>query len=65
MLSIGILVHTRHLTGSFAAAGVVTGVYAIALGVRGPLLGQHVDRRGPTSTPASERECCRHRAGVV
>ncbi len=50
MLSIGILVHTRHLTGSFAAAGVVTGVYAIALGVGGPLLGQLVDRRGQTST---------------
>src|ERR687887_520705 len=33
MLSIGLLVHARHLTGSFAAAGVVTGVYAVALGV--------------------------------
>jgi predicted MFS family arabinose efflux permease len=50
MLSIGILVHTRHLTGSFAAAGLVTGVYAIALGVGGPLLGQLVDRRGQTAT---------------
>lgn len=50
MLSIGILVHTHHLTSSFAAAGVVTGVYAIALGVGGPLLGQLVDRRGQTST---------------
>ena len=49
MLSIGLLVHARHLTGSFAAAGVVTGVYAIALGVGGPLLGQLVDRRGQTS----------------
>jgi predicted MFS family arabinose efflux permease len=50
MLSIGILVHTRHLTGSFAAAGLVTGVYAIALGVGGPLLGRLVDRRGQTAT---------------
>ena len=49
MLSIGLLVHAQHLTGSFAAAGVVTGVYAIALGVGGPLLGQLVDRRGQTS----------------
>src|ERR1700722_8745597 len=49
MLSIGLLVHAEHLTGSFAAAGVVTGVYAIALGMGGPLLGQLVDRRGQTS----------------
>ena len=49
MLSIGLLVHAQHLTGSFAAAGVVTGVYAIALGVGGPLLGQLVDQRGQTS----------------
>jgi predicted MFS family arabinose efflux permease len=49
MLSIGLLVHTQHLTGSFAAAGVVTGVYAIALGVGGPLLGKLVDRRGQTA----------------
>ena len=49
MLSIGLLVHAEHLTGSFAAAGVVTGVYAIALGVGGPLLGGLVDRRGQTS----------------
>jgi predicted MFS family arabinose efflux permease len=49
MLDIGLLVHAQRLTGSFAAAGVVTGVYAIALGVGGPLLGQLVDRRGQTS----------------
>jgi MFS family permease len=46
MLSIGLLVHTEHLTGSFAAAGAVTGVYAIALAVGGPLLGRFVDSRG-------------------
>ena len=28
MLSIGLLVHTEHLTGSFAVAGVVTAVFA-------------------------------------
>jgi MFS family permease len=49
MLSIGLLVHARHLTGSFAAAGVVTGAYAIALGAGGPLLGKIVDRRGQTA----------------
>jgi len=32
MLSIGLLVHARQLTGSFAPAGVVSGAYAIALG---------------------------------
>jgi predicted MFS family arabinose efflux permease len=49
MLSIGLLVHARQLTGSFALAGVVTGAYAIALGAGGPLLGHLIDRRGQTS----------------
>jgi predicted MFS family arabinose efflux permease len=48
MLSIGLLVHARHLTGSFAAAGLVSGAYAAALGAGGPLLGRLVDRRGQT-----------------
>src|SRR5512132_3991709 len=38
MLSIAVLVHVRHLTGAFAAA----------VGLGGPLLGQLVDRRGQT-----------------
>jgi predicted MFS family arabinose efflux permease len=49
MLSIGLLVHTEHATGSFGAAGLVTAAYAVALGVVGPLLGQLVDRRGQTA----------------
>ena len=49
MLGIGLLVHVQHLTGSFAAAGVVNGAYGLALGVGGPLLGRLVDRRGQTS----------------
>jgi MFS family permease len=49
MLSIGLLVHAEHLTGSLAAAGVVAGAYAVALGVSGPLLGRVVDRRGQTA----------------
>jgi predicted MFS family arabinose efflux permease len=49
MFSIGLLVHAERLTSSFAAAGVVTGAYAVALGVGGPLLGRLVDRRGQVS----------------
>jgi MFS family permease len=48
MFSIALLVHTRHLTGSFTAAGIVTGAYAAAVGLGGPLLGRVVDRRGQT-----------------
>jgi MFS family permease len=48
MLSIGLLVHTAHVTGSFAAAGAVTAAYGVALGVGGPVLGGLVDRRGQT-----------------
>ena len=49
MLSIGLLVHAQHLTGSLAQAGVVAGAYAIALGAGAPLLGRLIDRRGQTS----------------
>jgi predicted MFS family arabinose efflux permease len=48
MLSIGLLVHVQHLSGSFAAAGLVTGAYAVALSIGGPLIGRVVDRRGQT-----------------
>src|SRR4051812_43171295 len=48
MLSIGLLVHTQRLTGSFAAAGVVAAVFAAALGAGGPLLARLADRRGQT-----------------
>jgi MFS family permease len=48
MLSIALLVHAQRLTGSFAAAGAVSGAYAIAAGAGGPLLGRLVDRRGQT-----------------
>ena len=49
MLSIALLVHVRHVTGSFATAGIVAGAFAAALGVGGPLLGRLVDRRGQTA----------------
>src|SRR5436190_16029907 len=48
MLSIGLLVHAQHVTGSLAAAGVVAGAFAVSLGVGGPLLGRLVDRGGQT-----------------
>jgi len=46
MFSIALLVHAERLSSSFAVAGLVTGAYAISLGVGGPLLGRLVDRRG-------------------
>jgi MFS family permease len=49
MLSIGMLIHAKHLTGSFTAAGIVDGAYALSLAIGGPLLGQLVDRRGQTT----------------
>jgi MFS family permease len=42
------MVHVQHLSGSFADAGVVTGAYALALSIGGPLLGRLVDRSGQT-----------------
>jgi len=50
MLSIALLIHAQRLTGSFAAAGVVAGAYALAVGIGGPVLGRLVDRRGQTAT---------------
>src|SRR6516165_8803446 len=44
MLGIGLMVHAQRLTGSFAIAGLVAGVYATAVGIGGPPLGQLVDR---------------------
>jgi MFS family permease len=65
MLSIGLLVHARHLTGSFAAAGVVTGAYAVSLGVGGPLLGKLVDRRGQTLVLVASAAVAAPLLGVV
>jgi predicted MFS family arabinose efflux permease len=47
-LGIGLLVHAARVTGSFAAAGLVAGAHAVALGVGGPLAARLVDRRGQT-----------------
>src|SRR5262249_58581357 len=46
MLSLALLVHAEHLTGSFALAGLVSGGYTVGLGVGGPFLGRLVDRPG-------------------
>ncbi|HEY0278774.1 MAG TPA: MFS transporter [Solirubrobacterales bacterium] len=44
-ISLVIFVHAR--TGSFGVAGLVTGIYALAFALAGPLLGRQIDRRGP------------------
>jgi MFS family permease len=45
-LGLVLILHLRHLTGSFAAGGAVAGAYALANGVTGPILGRLIDRRG-------------------
>ena len=54
-LGLVLILHTRGLTGSFAAGGAVAGAFALANGVTGPLLGRLVDRRGqgPVLVPAA------------
>jgi predicted MFS family arabinose efflux permease len=51
-LSIALLVHAAVLTGSVAAAGLVSAAYAAALGVGGPVAGRVADRRGQTGVLA-------------
>jgi MFS family permease len=52
-LSIALLVHAARLTGSVAAAGLVSGAYALALGLGGPAAGRIADRRGQTGVLAA------------
>jgi MFS family permease len=54
-LGLVLILHLRHLTGSFAAGGAVAGAYALANGVTAPVLGRLVDRRGqgPILVPAA------------
>jgi MFS family permease len=49
MFSIALLVNAQRLTGSFAAAGVVSGAYAVSGALSAPLLGRLVDRFGQTA----------------
>ncbi len=58
MLSLGLLVHAQRLTGSFAAAGLVTGTYAAGLGLGGPMLGRLVDARGQTRVLLASAALC-------
>lgn len=43
-----LVLHTEHLTGSYAKGGGAAAAYALALGVSNPLLARLVDRRGQT-----------------
>jgi predicted MFS family arabinose efflux permease len=48
MTGLGILWLVQHSTGSFAAAGVVTGAFAISEALMGPQIARHIDHRGQT-----------------
>jgi MFS family permease len=65
MVSIGLLLHAKHLTGSFAAAGAVDAAYAIALGLGAPLVGRAVDRRGQTAVLLASCVAAAAMLGVV
>jgi MFS family permease len=62
-VSLVIFVHAR--TGSFGVAGLVTGFYALAFALAGPLLGRQVDRRGPRVVLAPAAVVCALALGAV
>jgi predicted MFS family arabinose efflux permease len=45
-LGLLLVLHTRDVTGSYAAGGVVSAAYALALGASNPVLARIADRRG-------------------
>jgi MFS family permease len=47
-LGLLLVLHTQHITGSYAKGGLASGAYAIALGISNPALARFVDRRGQT-----------------
>lgn len=57
MLSIGLLVHTQRLTGSFAAAGAVVATFAAAGSVGGPVLARLIDAYGQARPLAAAAAC--------
>ena len=57
MLSIGLLVHTQQLTGSFAAAGVIVASFAAASSVGGPVLARLIDAHGQARPLAAAAAC--------
>jgi MFS family permease len=46
MGGVGLILFVHAQTGSFGAAGVVAGAYAIGLGITGPTVARLIDRRG-------------------
>jgi MFS family permease len=46
-LGLLLVLHTRDVTGTYAAGGGVAAAYALALGVSNPILARVADRRGP------------------
>lgn len=46
-VTLGMLLHVRALTGSFAAAGAAVGSYLAASAATAPVVGRWIDRRGP------------------
>ncbi|WP_210494522.1 MFS transporter [Patulibacter sp. SYSU D01012] len=48
-LGLLLVLHTRDVTGTYAAGGAVTAAFGLALGVSNPLLGRIADRRGPVA----------------
>ena len=53
-----IVLRTKELTGSFAAAGAAAGVHALASAVCAPLLGRLVDRRGQPAVLLASTVVC-------
>ena len=47
MMSLGLLMHLRELSGSFAFAGAIVGLYFVAMAVSAPIEGRLADRYGP------------------
>jgi MFS family permease len=47
-LGLLLILHTQHLTGSYASGGVAAGAYALGLAISNPLLARQVDLRGQT-----------------
>jgi MFS family permease len=46
-VTLGMLLHVRALTDSFAVAGATVGAYLAASAVTAPIVGRFIDRRGP------------------
>ena len=47
MMSLGMLMHLRELSGSFAFAGAMVGTYLVAMASTAPIQGRLIDRYGP------------------